>query len=750
MGSTLNLDGGSPSSPANYQTIQQDTLKIHQKFLENDAEYTRLFGQLTQQELALINTNAPQAAMEQVNTALQTLDRSIAQFHQHQAETLRVHEQFLMNQVTLLNTSGVVSPAAISSNSILTRNARSQGSQTEGIKTEVLSTDLSEPQLTNAGGIGSKSKLSNTENTGSQSVKNIGEVARVDARTLTSVLLEIVSEKTGYPTEMLELTMDMEADLGIDSIKRVEILGAMQTRFPELPKADATALSEMRTLGQIVDYMSASVPANIASGAQKTSTDTSLSAENPIAEVVQTNTSSPNFSLDGIKTALLEIVSEKTGYPTEMLEMGMDMEADLGIDSIKRVEILGAMQERFPELPKADAAMLAEMRTLGQIINHLSSAPSDGLVQADKPVTTLNTASPETETKDQNILSTDPAQSSDGLMRSLLEVVSEKTGYPTEMLDLGMDMEADLGIDSIKRVEILGAMQEKYPELPQADAAVLAELHTLQQIMDSFSQPSSSSPVQKAIVQKHDPLVPDLIRGVVSLKSLPMPDQLEIKTPADQLALIVDDGTELTTKLAEKLVSNGNKVVVLALPETKVSKRTALPKNVERSQLVDFSENAIQSVIETIEKKYGHAGIFIHLDPANSGSEDFSESEKSIVKTIFLIAKHLKEGLTLSAKSGYAAFLTVSHLDGQFGLSKGSDVEPVSGGLFGLTKTLNLEWDDVFCRAIDLQPEMDADLAAKHIVAELSDPNRLISEVAYTENGRFTLEVQIPESEAQS
>ena len=61
-----------------------------------------------------------------------------------------------------------------------------------------------------------------------------------------------------------------------------------------------------------------------------------------------------------------------------MLEMGMDMEADLGIDSIKRVEILGAMQERFPELPKADAAMLAEMRTLGQITEYMSSADAAG------------------------------------------------------------------------------------------------------------------------------------------------------------------------------------------------------------------------------------------------------------------------------------------------------------------------------------------------------------------------------------
>jgi hypothetical protein len=50
------------------------------------------------------------------------------------------------------------------------------------------------------------------------------------------VLLSVVSEKTGYPSEMLELDMDMEADLGIDSIKRVEILGAMRTHFPDFPK----------------------------------------------------------------------------------------------------------------------------------------------------------------------------------------------------------------------------------------------------------------------------------------------------------------------------------------------------------------------------------------------------------------------------------------------------------------------------------------------------------------------------------
>jgi acyl carrier protein len=81
------------------------------------------------------------------------------------------------------------------------------------------------------------------------------DVEEIDAETLGQTLLEIVSEKTGYPVEMLELEMDMEADLGIDSIKRVEILGAMQERFQSLPQPTLEDLAELQTLGQIVDFL---------------------------------------------------------------------------------------------------------------------------------------------------------------------------------------------------------------------------------------------------------------------------------------------------------------------------------------------------------------------------------------------------------------------------------------------------------------------------------------------------------------
>ncbi|NTV65822.1 MAG: hypothetical protein HGA65_20125, partial [Oscillochloris sp.] len=70
---------------------------------------------------------------------------------------------------------------------------------------------------------------------------------------------------------------------------------------------------------------------------------------------------------------LLAVVSEKTGYPRETLELGMDMETDLGVDSIKRVDILGTMQTRFT-LPRLDPEELAELRTLAQIVAHLQRA----------------------------------------------------------------------------------------------------------------------------------------------------------------------------------------------------------------------------------------------------------------------------------------------------------------------------------------------------------------------------------------
>ena len=86
---------------AQLESFQSEALQVHNQFLANDGEYARGFTQLVQQELNLLSNNSSPQALEQLNQVFQTLERSMDQFHQHQAETLRVHEQYLQNRAKL-------------------------------------------------------------------------------------------------------------------------------------------------------------------------------------------------------------------------------------------------------------------------------------------------------------------------------------------------------------------------------------------------------------------------------------------------------------------------------------------------------------------------------------------------------------------------------------------------------------------------------------------------------------------------
>lgn len=322
------------------------------------------------------------------------------------------------------------------------------------------------------------------------------DAPQLDIAHLIQPLLTIVSEKTGYPAQMLTLEMDLEADLGIDSIKRVEILGAMQEKFAQLPSMKPEELAELRTLEQIVRYLgqqqdTEQPPATTQVSPPQVTVEPPVmpSPSDRLLPIAVAPISTPTLAnSEPLISILLAVVSEKTGYPAAMLTLEMDMEADLGIDSIKRVEILGAMQEQFPNLPALKPEALAELRTLGQIVQYLSQ--QDPPQESSEPIESLPTV------PTVSIPAIVPARAAtqpssideDVLVTALLNVVSDKTGYPAAMLNLSMDLEADLGIDSIKRVEILGAIQAGFPDLPPVNPEALAEMRTLAQIVEYMGQ----------------------------------------------------------------------------------------------------------------------------------------------------------------------------------------------------------------------------------------------------------------------
>ncbi|MFI6344271.1 SDR family NAD(P)-dependent oxidoreductase [Streptomyces sp. NPDC050560] len=504
-----------------------------------------------------------------------------------------------------------------------------------------------------------------------------------------ALLLEVVGEKTGYPADMLELDMDVEADLGIDSIKRVEIMGVMQERFGDgVVAAGPEALAELRTLRDIVGFMAGP--------------DTGAAAANsPEPAVVP----APGVDASGVESALLEVVGEKTGYPADMLELDMDVEADLGIDSIKRVEIMGVMQERFGDgVAAAGPEALAELRTLRNIVDFMSGGTSAGTTAPSAPAAT-------------------PGVDASGVESALLEVVGEKTGYPADMLELDMDVEADLGIDSIKRVEIMGVMQERFGDgVAAAGPEALAELRTLRNIVDFMSggttagtttpsAPSSDAAAPAGAGAEAADEREGIGRAQAALVELPTPDQLVEVYPKGSGALIVDDGSELAPALAAQLTESGRPVHVLRLP--------GVPQRIAGVKDHSLTGWGVTELAERMDAAFAER-ISLVLDLSATHYQEFTDGTRRLAHTL-LVAKHSVTALTAAAETGRAAFVGVTRLDGAFGLGGVDEELTPAAGVAGLVKTLAVEAPTLLCRAVDLAPALTAEAGAALVLAEAHD-----------------------------
>ncbi|MBF0234055.1 MAG: hypothetical protein HQK65_13605, partial [Desulfamplus sp.] len=232
------------------------------------------------------------------------------------------------------------------------------------------------------------------------------------------------------------------------------------------------------------------------------------------------------------ETLLLEIVSKLTGFPTEMLNLDMDIESDLGIDSIKRVEIVSELEKHMPGTDALTPDNMGSLKTLKDIC--MALAPADQQPVCKQVPTTyipdhrnseqrIDSASvvnmPRQNTVDiQNFVTTDvnadKVQTNSvkkikiqdpNVIDSLMETISELTGFPVEMLTPDMDIESDLGIDSIKRVEILSKLEEKLPQAGSISPDDLGRLKTIEQIARKISGDSENLSCEQECFEGSDP-----------------------------------------------------------------------------------------------------------------------------------------------------------------------------------------------------------------------------------------------------
>jgi len=400
----------------------------------------------------------------------------------------------------------------------------------------------------------------------------------------------------------------------------------------------------------------------------------------------------PPASAVDFEGVVLEVVCEKTGYPREMIDLDMDIEADLGIDSIKRVEIVAAIEERVPSFGGVQPDQLGAIRTLRQILEYSSGGCARVSTTGTAAAAAAKTSAPPVEVT--------AAGDGEPFSDTLLAVVAQLTGYPLEMLDLDMDLEADLGIDSIKRVEILAAVEARIEDLPSVQPEMMGRLRTLREIVHYYAANEDSSAAQ--LESPSEPVAAKLTvqgeqssgirRRVLTLVELPAARPQRLNVGADDEFWITDDGTELAAAVQGQLMEAGVSSRIVSLEE--------VPQRKKDRPIAGFILLSARPAQDELLEPDG--------DPGAPG-----------LRSAFLAARAVADDLCRAAAQQDAVFVTVSRLDGCFGL-----VEPrfstVAGGLAALAKTARQEWAGVRCRAIDLAADWnDAGDAAAAIVAEI-------------------------------
>ncbi|MFI1290546.1 SDR family NAD(P)-dependent oxidoreductase [Streptomyces sp. NPDC020792] len=300
--------------------------------------------------------------------------------------------------------------------------------------------------------------------------------------------------------------------------------------------------------------------------------------------------------------------------------------------------------------------------------------------------------------------------SAPALEELLLSVVARLTGYPAEMLNVDMELEADLGVDSIKRVEILSAVRRSVGDVATGDVGELGKLRTLREIVEALTAggrppaaPAPDSPTvtgSPAETAAAVPEIPAMRTGSGQETALTRLVQRAVESPASGLAtaglldgpLVVTDGgpegSPITALVARKLVEHG----------------------VDATAVAEVPEGARRVV---------------HLGGLTGGGapDDAREVHRSVFRAARTVAAQATAG-TMAAQAAEqdGLFVTVQDTGGDFGLGGHAPDRAWLGGVAGLTRTAAKEWPGASVKAVDCERGGRSDEeVAEAIVRELLD-----------------------------
>ncbi|MBW7958150.1 MAG: SDR family NAD(P)-dependent oxidoreductase, partial [Candidatus Promineofilum sp.] len=436
----------------------------------------------------------------------------------------------------------------------------------------------------------------------------------------------------------------------------------------------------------------------------------------------------------------------------EMLELDLDMEADLGIDTVKQAETFLAIRQTF-DIPRRDDLKLRDYPTLGAVIDFVRQNRPDLVVAtaqpepqpaASVPAPTMASVAP------TNITATDPVAD------KVLAIVAEQTGYPQEMLELDLDMEADLGIDTVKQAETFLAIRQTF-DIPRRDDLKLRDYPTLGAVIDFVRQNRpdlgkganngatahlTAEPVAEASAKSMPaPSLPsyqledaDAMPRRIPVPSLRPPldwcKPTGVTLDAGSRVLIMSDHGGVGKALSNRLEKLGVTALMIEEP---------LAAGALESQLRAWlAEGPIQGV-------YWLPALDVEPTLEELELETWRELNRIRVKNLYTTMRTLYESV-----SGPGTFLvSATRLGGLHGYGPDGATAPLGGAVSGFTKAYKRERPDALVKVVDFESGRKTATPADALIAEtLTDPG--IVEVGYYEDNRYTVTlVEEPAADGQ-
>jgi acyl carrier protein len=194
----------------------------------------------------------------------------------------------------------------------------------------------------------------------------------------------VIATRTGYGIDDIEPDYELEADLGIDTVKQAEIFSEVRTTFG-VERDDKFSLADYGTVRKLAGWMASRVGAAPAAAPAPAVVAAPMDIPPPPAPValVSPSANKPKASEAEILEHLRKVIAERTGYGVDDIEPDYELEADLGIDTVKQAEIFSEVRTTFG-VERDDKFSLADYGTVRKLAGWMASrlaAPEPGAAE---------------------------------------------------------------------------------------------------------------------------------------------------------------------------------------------------------------------------------------------------------------------------------------------------------------------------------------------------------------------------------